>query len=177
MSDPVNIQLGHEHHENTGKKFPLCLLANDITSESNVGSLFRLADALGVECLYLTGKTPRPPGAKLGRSARATDKAVAWSYYDNPHDVITSLSSKGYTLVALELSTASTDIGRFKLLPGEKVCIIAGSEKSGVSQALLDSCDKTVHIPMLGQNSSMNVAVACAIAVYELTRQMRLTES
>ena len=53
----------------------------------------------------------------------------------------------------------------------DKICLIVGSENAGVSQDLLNISDYTIHIPMFGQNSSMNVATACAIAVFELARK------
>ena len=58
------------------------------------------------------------------------------------------------------------------MAPGDRVCLVVGAENAGVCQALLDASDATVHIPMRGHNSSMNVANACAIATYEIARRL-----
>ena len=74
--------------------------------------------------------------------------------------------------MALELSTGSVELGAFDAAPGERICLVLGTESAGVSQALLDAAQATVHIPMRGHNSSMNVATACAIAAYEIGRRI-----
>ena len=173
MSLPTNEQLTHEQHHNSGVKYPLSLLAQDIESVANVGSLFRLSDALGVECLYLCGRTPTPPDRQIRRTSRSTVDAVQHIAGKPALEVITALKSKGYTIISLELSTASHDIRQLALDQQEKICLILGAENTGVEQALLDAADFTLHIPMQGQNSSMNVAMAAAIAAYEITRHLR----
>jgi tRNA G18 (ribose-2'-O)-methylase SpoU len=150
----------------------LCLLANNINDPANIGSLFRTADALGVEKIYLTGSSPTPPDNKINRLSRSTDKHVAFSYAQDPLDIVDTLKSDGYTIISLELSTTSVDIRHQPLCGIDKVCLVLGSENDGVCQQLLDVSDITVHIPMLGQNSSMNVAVAAAIATFEITARL-----
>jgi tRNA G18 (ribose-2'-O)-methylase SpoU len=73
--------------------------------------------------------------------------------------------------VSLEITASSIDIREFTAKKVDKLCLIVGSENAGVSRNLLDIYDHTIHIPMFGQNSSMNVAAACAIAVFELDRK------
>ena len=55
---------------------------------------------------------------------------------------------------------------------GDRLCLVVGAEDAGVCQSLLDASDATVHIPMRGHNSSMNVASACAIATYDIGRRI-----
>jgi len=168
-----NIQLHHAHHRAKGKKYPICFLAHDIEVPMNIGSLFRIADALGVEKIYLSGTSLVPPNTKIRKTSRATETHVPFSYEKNPLDIIRKLKSEGYTIISLEITSASIDIGELSLTGTENICLILGSERSGVRQELLDESDFTVHIPMMGQNSSMNVATACAIATYEITRRYK----
>lgn len=169
-----NIQLDHSQHAPTGKTYPICLLAHDIDVPMNVGSLFRMADALGVEKIFLSGSSSVPPNPKITKTSRSTEKYVPFAYGKDPFEILESLKADGYSILSLELTTSSIDIGALPMEGIGKVCLVLGSENAGVSQGLLDASDHTVHIPMLGRNSSMNVAMACAIAVYELTRRMRL---
>ena len=172
MGDADNRQL--EHHE-VGRQrptYPLSILANDLELPGNVGSLFRLADALGVEKLYLTGSTPVPPNRKLSKSARNAERHVAWMHADDGVALLKALKQDGLRIVALEITSHSLALERAGAGDVPGVCLLVGTEGKGIAPELLALADLTVHIPMHGHNSSMNVAMACAIAVYEITRAM-----
>jgi tRNA G18 (ribose-2'-O)-methylase SpoU len=83
--------------------------------------------------------------------------------------VVRQLRAEGYAIVSLEITTRSLDIRQFDGTAFPKLALIVGAENTGVSQELLDASDLTLHIPMFGQNSLMNLATACAIGVFELT--------
>jgi tRNA G18 (ribose-2'-O)-methylase SpoU len=170
-----NIQLNHYQHRAVPTKYPLCFLAHDIQIPENIGALFRIADALGVEKIYFSGLSPTPPNHKINKTARATEKYVDYFYENNPIKIINKLKAEQYKIVSLEATTHSIDINHCPMLSGEKWCLVLGAENSGVCQALLDLSDLTVHIPMQGQNSSMNVAAAAAIAVFEITRKIQVS--
>jgi len=166
-----NIQLDHTAHKGASIKYPLCYLAHDIDVPMNIGSFFRIADALGVEKIFLSGRSIVPPNSKIRKTSRATEKYVEYEYQESPMHVIHHLRNSGYRIVSLEITSASMDIKDFQLGDNEKICLILGSESTGVSQELLDASDLAIHIPMLGMNSSMNVANACSIATYEIIRR------
>jgi tRNA G18 (ribose-2'-O)-methylase SpoU len=168
-----NTQLEHGAHKATSEKYSICFLANDIDVPMNVGSFFRIADALGVEKIYLTGNSVTPPNSKIKKTSRATEKYVPYIYEKDPLSVVGGLKAAGYKIVSLEITSTSIDIKDFHMDKSEKICLILGSESKGISQELLDVSDVTIHIPMLGENSSMNVANACSIATYEITRRLR----
>lgn len=163
-----NMQLAHDEHAPNLRRYPLCYLAHDIDVPMNIGSLFRIADAMGVEKIYLTGTSAVPPNAKIRKTSRSTEKFVEYSYEGDPKEVVVGLKCEGYRIISLEISTQSIDIKSFSVSSYDKICLILGSESRGVCQELLDMSDVSVHIPMLGVNSSMNVANACAIATYTI---------
>jgi len=166
-----NIQLNHSHHHADNKKYPVCFLAHDFDVPMNIGSLFRIADAFGIEKVYLSGSSLVPPNTKIRKTSRSTEKYVPFSYEKIPLDIIKKLKLEGYTIISLEITSSSIDISELPINGTEKICLILGSEKSGVCQELLNESDFSIHIPMVGRNSSMNVATACSIAVYEITRR------
>jgi len=166
----MNKQLGHEHHKTRKIKHPICFLAHDINLPGNIGSLFRIADALGVEKIYLTGTSPVPPNDKIKRTSRSTEKYVPYSCEQDPLELVARLKSKGYKIVCLENTTSSIDLNKLVISDNDKICLILGSENLGVTQDLLDASDMAIHIPMLGHNSSMNVVIACSIATFEIAR-------
>ena len=73
---------------------PLRLLAHDVDIALNVGALFRIADALGVEHLHLSGTSPLPPDPKIRRSARSAERHVAWSHAADPLAVVAALKAR-----------------------------------------------------------------------------------
>ena len=150
----------------------MCYLVHDFDVPMNIGSLFRIADALGVEKIYLSGSSLIPPNSKIKKTSRSTEKYVPYHYEKDPLNIVGKLKSEGYIIISLEITSSSIDIGDIPISGSEKICLIPGSENYGVPQALLNRSDLTVHIPMLGQNSSMNVAAACSIATYEITRRL-----
>jgi len=170
-TDKANTQLDHQQHQTSANRLPICLLINDLKDPLNIGSLFRLADSFNLDKIYLTGTSPTPPNPKIRKTARHTDTFVDFSYNENALEVIHQLKNKHYQIICLELSTQSIDINT--LQPGceQPICLIIGEENAGVNQSLLDLSDLTIHIPMRGRNSSMNVSTATAIALYELAKQ------
>ncbi len=167
-----NEQLRHTEHLSQPRAFPLCYLLADMRTPKNVGGLFRLADALGAQRLYLCGTTPTPPNQNIRKTSRSTEKTLPYNTCDTPQDLVGQLKADGYTIICLELTSGSLDLRDLRLPRDAKVCLIVGSERSGVPQALIEVSDVTVHIPMMGLNSSMNVVAACAIATYEITKQL-----
>ena len=168
-----DVQLDHSHHRPTGKAFALCYLVHDLDIPANVGSLFRIADALGVQKIYLTGRSVVPPNSKLRKTSRAAEKYVPFNHAADPIPILHELLVGGYRIISLERTRASIDIRDLAVKASDHICLVLGSENAGVSQALLDLSEQAVHIPMVGQNSSMNVATACATATFELTRAFR----
>lgn len=149
----------------------LCFLVDNMRSPFNIGSLFRIADALGVEKIYLTGESITPPNDKIRKNSRATDKYIAYEYRPDAVPLVAELKMSGYRIISLELTKESIPLHQLQL-DQRNICLIAGSENEGISQDLLDTSDSIVMIPMQGQNESMNVAMAAAIAVYDIKRQL-----
>lgn len=147
----------------------MCYLAHDLDAPMNVGSIFRVADALGVEKIYLTGRSAVPPDSKLRKASRATEKHVPFGHAADPLPILQELKAGGYRIISLERTSASIDVRELQTCASDRICLVLGSENAGVSRFLLDLSEQAVHIPMLGQNSSMNVAVACAIATFALS--------
>ena len=168
----INQQLEHQQSSSENTTFPLSIIANDINIAGNVGSLFRVADALGVEKLYLTGTTQTPPKYKIRKAARSTENHIPYAYHESAVKVIEQLKAKNYTIVALEITPNSKNIRQFIPAKNERISLIIGSENFGIDSNLLALSDHHINIPMFGKNSSMNVITSCAIAVHELIQHL-----
>jgi tRNA G18 (ribose-2'-O)-methylase SpoU len=168
----TNRQLDHSQHRVTNHTFPLCFLTHDIDLPMNIGSFFRIADALGVEKIYLSGTSPVPPNSKIRKTSRSAENHVPYERIEDPTELLRNLRERGYRIISLEITSSSIDLAKLAIATNDKICLILGAENAGICQALLDASDLAVHIPMLGQNSSMNVAAACAIATYDIARRL-----
>ena len=171
-----NTQLTHAQHKNSGKKFPLSIVASDISSPNNVGALFRLCDALAIEKLYLCGDSATPPNDKINKISRSTDKHVNYEIHQNAESLVAQLKASGAAIISLEATTSSHAIDSAAFIDAmnknQPYALILGSEQKGVSDALLALSDNTFHIPMHGNNSSMNVISAASIACFEMTKNL-----
>jgi len=142
------------------------VLAHNIRSLHNVGSVFRTCDGAGVSKLYLTGFSGVPPRKEITKTALGADDSVAWEFHKDPMSVIRMLKKDGVQIVSLEKNKKSTDIRKFK--PKYPVCMIVGNEIDGVEEPLLKLSDHILHIPMHGKKKSLNVSVAFGIGIYSI---------
>ena len=151
------------------KKMPVYVLLNSIRSNYNVGSIFRTSDGAMIEKLYLCGYTPCPPKKEILKTALGSTESVKWEYVKDAKAVISEMKKNNVKICALELTDES--IPYHKLTSADfPICLLVGNEISGVSQELLDLCDKSIEIPQYGIKQSLNVAVAYGIAIFELRK-------
>ena len=164
-----------EHHEikNQEQKFPLVVVCNDITSAENVGMIFRISEAMGVEAIYLCGDTPGPEHKKVKKTSRSTEKYIDHRSVEDITKLMQELKTKGYTNVALEVTNNSTPLNKTDFTQWEKIALIIGNEQHGVDDEVLKAVDASVEIPMYGKNTSINVVNSLSIGLYEVTRQLR----
>lgn len=160
----------------------LVLIANDIRSSHNIGSLARSADSFGVKTIYCTGITPymrsdldeRLPhirnkiAADIHKTALGAENTVSIVHAPDLLKLIKKLKAMGFTVAALEQSQPSIPLKSF--MKTNKLALVLGSETTGIPYEILRTCNLVLEIPMLGSKESLNVSVAGAIAMYELKR-------
>ena len=162
----------------------IMLILNNIRSAFNVGSIFRTADAVGVEKIYLCGYTPTPltskeislhqdfgGRSKIAKTALGAEKSVAWEYVPQAWRLIERLKKEDVHIIALEQSSKSIDYRKYE--PKFPLALIVGNEVNGMSKKVLNSCDAIIELPMCGRKESLNVAVAFGIAAYKLMEKKR----
>ncbi len=150
------------------------LILPDIRSALNVGAIFRTADAVGINKIYLIGCTPRPTDQfgriqkDISKSALGAETWIPWEYKEKLLPLIKTLKKQGYEVVALEQDINSIDYRKYK--KPEKLAFILGPEVTGLDKKILKNCDKIVEIPMYGRKESLNVSVACGISLFRILR-------
>ena len=168
------MQLDHYTSKFTKQRFPIILISDNVSHAANLGSLFRTADAFGVEYIVLGGAAVEL-GRKFTKTSRATEQSVSFEQLENIQGKIQKLKSENYICIALEITDHSIPVSELELPKNSKIAFIIGDENHGVSTSVLEYCDHTVHIEMYGQNSSMNVVQATSIALYEFTKKLTPT--
>jgi len=150
------------------------VIAYNIRSLYNVGSIFRTADAFGISRIYLTGYTGRPDehhnANKISKVALGAEKSVPWEYHRSAAKLINKLKKDRVRIVGLENNIPSDR----RLIPLSKFktkypcALVLGEETKGIPKPILKLCDDIVDIPMRGQKESLNVSVAFGVAAYSL---------
>ncbi len=154
------------------------LIAHNIRSCHNVGSLLRTAEGLGVKCVYLTGYTPYPRQTDdsrlphiarknhlaISKTALGAENNISWIHEENLDNVINSLQAKNVTVCALEQTPNSLPLPEFA--PPDNLAILLGEEVNGINKELLARVTTHLEIPMFGQKESFNVVEAATMAMY-----------
>lgn len=142
------------------------ILAENIRSLHNVGAIFRTAESAGWDHIILGGYTGTPPDRRIEKVSLGAEDIVSWEHQASSIDALKNLKAQGATILALEKNQSSTDIFHTPLEPKGEIVLIIGNEVEGVSEDLLKLSDSVLHIPMHGQKESLNVSIACGIALY-----------
>jgi tRNA G18 (ribose-2'-O)-methylase SpoU len=156
----------------------IILIAHNLRSTHNVGSLLRTAEGLSVEKVILSGYTPHPASDNdrrlpheaeriskdIRKTALGAENLLKWEYHHDLLPVVDHLKKNGWAVAALEQTEDSRELPKYHA--PEKIAIIVGREVEGLEPEIINACDLTLEIPMFGQKESFNVVQAAAMALY-----------
>lgn len=152
------------------KHNPIYLVLDNIIDTYNIGSLFRLADAIAAKKVYLCGDMEYPPNSRIHKAAVGTQNWVSWKKTNSTLETIKKLKAKNIYTIAIEQSKKSVSYKNLK--PKFPVAIIAGNESVGLPKEVLSEVDQTVELPMRGINKSFNVWGSTAVIAYKLLENL-----
>jgi tRNA G18 (ribose-2'-O)-methylase SpoU len=152
------------------KKSPFIVVLDNVRSQSNVGSIFRTADAFLTEAIYLCGITSCPPHREIQKTALGATESVSWKYFLETRQAITELREKGYKIIAVEQAEGSVELQNLKLLRDQKYALVFGHEVNGVDQEIVNICDYCIEIPQFGTKHSFNIAISVGIVLWEVNK-------
>jgi 23S rRNA (guanosine2251-2'-O)-methyltransferase len=156
----------------SSQKSPFIIVLDNVRSQSNVGSIFRTADAFLTEAVYLCGITGKPPHRDIQKTALGATESVNWKYFTHTTDAINELKNDGYRLIGIEQTEGSVNLRNMKISKDEKYAFIFGHEVNGVDQDVLNRCDKCVEIPQFGTKHSFNIAISVGIVLWEVSKKL-----
>jgi len=152
-------------------KHPVYVILENVRSLYNVGAILRTCDGAGVTKIFLCGITPTPPRAEIAKTALGAEDMVDWEYEEEASEVIDRLKGEGVSIVGVELCDDAENYWETTIeFP---VCLVFGHEVEGVSEEVLDKCEKKIFVPMHGEKESLNVEAAFSTVVYEIVRKFK----
>ena len=175
MRKLLNRELGRKSVEQFRKsgKSPFVIVLDNVRSMSNVGSVFRSADAFLAESIYLCGITGVPPHPEIRKTALGATESVSWKYFKKTTNAISELKSVGFKIIGIEQAEGATSLNDFIPEENIKYALVFGHEVNGVDQEIINLCDHVIEIPQFGTKHSLNIAVSVGIVLWELTKQHR----
>ena len=149
------------------KRREIYIICDNILDTYNIGSIFRLADAVSAKKIYLCGNTETPPNSRITKASVGTDKWVSWEHFATAEAAILKIKDKISKIKVIAIEQGPDAIDYRKADFKEPIAFVIGHETSGVTKEALKACDQIVEIPMFGVNRSLNVMVSLAIVLYQ----------
>lgn len=150
------------------KRNPIYIVLDNVLDTYNVGAIFRLADAVAAEKVYLCGQTETPPNTRIKKASINTTEWVSWQHFTDAKSAIDYLRSniKDIRIIAVEQDKKSV---RYDMIDYRfPLALVVGHETNGVSKEVLGIVDQIVELPMYGVNVSLNVMVSLGIVLYKV---------
>ncbi len=163
-----------EEYEKTDK-LPVIFVLDNIRSLSNVGSIFRTADAFRIGELFLCGITACPPHREIHKTALGADETVKWRYFKTTEEACETLKKMNYELFAVEQVEDSIKLQDF--VAKENSAYVMGNEVEGVGEEVVKRCDHALELPQEGTKHSLNVSVCAGIVAWDIFRQLSIEKA
>ncbi len=154
------------------KKNPIIIILDNVLDTYNIGSIFRLADAVAAEKVYLCGSTETPPNTRIKKASINTWQWVNWEYAPDTAALVIQVKKENPKLQIIAVEQDTRSIPFEKITYSTPVAIVIGNESYGVSKEVLKHVDTIVELPMFGINTSLNVMVTTGIVLYDIVRQL-----
>lgn len=156
------------------KRNPIYLVLDNVIDTYNIGSLFRLADAIAAEKMYICGDTEYPPSSRIHKAAVGTEEWVVWEKKDSALKTIKELKKTGIQIIAVEQYAGAMSPTLLSMKVNFPCAIVVGNETTGISKEVLKASDIIVELPMFGVNKSFNVWGSAAVIAYKLVELLVL---
>lgn len=147
---------------------------DNLRSVYNVGSIFRTANAVGIDKIILCGTTPTPldkwgdKRSDFAKVALGAEDVIVWEYEPSIGEALKKLKEENCYIIAIEQDEKAVDYKEISIEEKKDVAFVIGPEVDGMSKENLELCDIIAEIPMLGTKESLNVTIAFGIAIYRI---------
>lgn len=154
------------------KKIPVRIVLENIRSRSNIGAIFRSADAFLIEEIILCGFSAQPPHRDIHKTALGATETVSWRYFDKTSDALDHLRSQNFSIWAIEQTTNSKFLNNFSFGENTPIALVLGNEVKGVEAETIELCDGSIEIAQYGTKHSLNVSVCGGILMQKANHDL-----
>lgn len=146
-------------------RLPVCVVLHNVISGANIGAVFRLADCILAEKVYLCGTSKDPTGTKMQKVSRKAERWAPWERNESTVETVQALKDRGYRIMAAELCAQSVDyLAADYRAPS---ALILGGESDGLPSEVLALADSVVALPVRGMVNSLNVSTVAAVLLFK----------
>lgn len=163
-------QLIHQEIKTDLKKSEGIIILDKLRTPENIGMIIRLGVAFAMSKIIIIEDKHSPGEKRIARISRSGIHKIETIYNSDIREIVGSLKNKNYKIIGIEITNDSQSISNYNFQKGEKFVLIFGNERNGISAETLNFCDICLHIPVSDTMSSLNVAMAAAIAIHSFTK-------
>ena len=149
----------------------ITVMTKNMFHAQNASAIVRHCEAFGVQNIHTVEELcPFLPTLNI---ALGTERWIDINRHATTADAVKALREQGYRIIATTPHHRSCTPETFDVKKG-KFALVFGTEKTGVSEDILEVADEYLQIPMCGMVDSLNVSASAAILIYMLSQRMRL---
>ena len=172
LSNKELNRLSVDDYKNADKT-PIIVVLDNIRSLSNIGSVFRTADAFRVEAIYLCGITAQPPHREIHKTALSATESVNWKYYKDTQEAVMLLKQNNYKVISVEQVEGSVMLNDVKVEKSNKLALVFGNEVKGVDDNIINMSDYCIEIPQWGTKHSLNISVSVGVVLWDIVLKLK----
>ncbi len=172
LSNKELNRLSVDDYKNANKT-PIIVVLDNIRSLSNIGSVFRTADAFRIEAIYLCGITAQPPHREIHKTALSATESVNWKYFKNTQEAIIQLKQNDYKVISVEQVEGSVMLNDINVDKSNKLALVFGNEVKGVDDNIINISDYCLEIPQWGTKHSLNISVSVGIVLWDIVLKLK----
>lgn len=151
----------------------LTIVIENVHDPHNVSAIFRTADAVGIDEIYLIYNTNKFP--KIGRiSSASANKWIERHHFKCVDECYKELRRKKFKIYTTYMKDDEKNLSLYEIDLTKRSAIVIGNEHTGLTEEAVEKADANFLIPMYGMVQSLNVSVASAVCIYEALRQREL---
>ncbi len=167
-------QLNHQEfkHRQKVRKNNIIFVLENLQHMENIGSALRIADGFNIDSVIIVSKETLD-FRKIKKISRNCNNTIKYKIVCSDDEALEILKQKHFTPINLEITSSSVPLREVDFARLDRVALIVGNENHGISDEMLSKVPLSVHIDLYGNNSSLNVATALAIAVYHVSESFK----
>lgn len=172
--DKIDNQTFFKQYKTANWTNPPIVVAWKFSSGENLGALLRVCDNFGVKQVLFVGNEKDYKQSKIKRNATTSFNKIDWKFISD--QTIWETLSPEVLKIGVDTTSKSIPINEFDFSALKNAfCLFFGNETIGLENEVLQQCDTSVHIPMLGESFSMNVVQSASVLLFEAARQSVLS--